>query len=199
MSANDYQKDYSRDQGKYDNGNGSGSSKDFVIGAFIGGIVGAATALILAPKSGKELRSDLNEQAKVLSEKSGQLRQTAMEKTDKLRQTATEKTGQLRQTAAEKTSQLTQVAKEKGAGLAEVAKAKTSSLTEAVSKSNLADSVKNIAGKSGQTGEPSSDSIADGNDKSTNSSAESNLKEQAQMKLEETEKEFEATEKRYNG
>ncbi|HAU33445.1 MAG TPA: YtxH domain-containing protein, partial [Lysinibacillus sp.] len=30
--------------------------KDFVIGALVGGIVGAAAGLLLAPKSGKDLR-----------------------------------------------------------------------------------------------------------------------------------------------
>lgn len=48
------------------------SSKDFLIGALIGGIIGAATALFLAPKSGKELRADLNTQASTLKEKATQ-------------------------------------------------------------------------------------------------------------------------------
>lgn len=48
------------------------SSKDFLIGALIGGIIGAATALFLAPKSGKELRADLNTQASTLKEKASQ-------------------------------------------------------------------------------------------------------------------------------
>ncbi|RNF40808.1 YtxH domain-containing protein [Planococcus salinus] len=45
------------------------SSKDFIIGALVGGIIGAATALMLAPKSGKELMADLNTQASNLKEK----------------------------------------------------------------------------------------------------------------------------------
>lgn len=45
------------------------NSKDFLIGTLIGGIVGATTALFLAPKSGKELRDDLNTQANALKEK----------------------------------------------------------------------------------------------------------------------------------
>ncbi len=48
---------------------GSINAKDFLIGSLIGGIVGAATALFLAPKSGKELRDDLNTHAGTLKEK----------------------------------------------------------------------------------------------------------------------------------
>lgn len=43
--------------------------KDFVIGAFVGGIVGAAAALFLAPKTGKELRDDVATQASQIKEK----------------------------------------------------------------------------------------------------------------------------------
>ncbi|MGV3487537.1 MAG: YtxH domain-containing protein [Tuberibacillus sp.] len=36
----------------------STNTGSFILGAVIGGLVGAATALLLAPKSGKELRGD---------------------------------------------------------------------------------------------------------------------------------------------
>ena len=39
--------------------NSSNYSKGFVLGAIIGGAIGAITALLLAPKSGRELREDL--------------------------------------------------------------------------------------------------------------------------------------------
>jgi gas vesicle protein len=45
-------------------------SKDFLIGVLVGGIIGAATALFLAPKSGKELISDINTRTNELKEKS---------------------------------------------------------------------------------------------------------------------------------
>ncbi len=45
------------------------NTKDFLIGTLVGGIVGATTALFLAPKSGKELRSDISEQAYNAKEK----------------------------------------------------------------------------------------------------------------------------------
>lgn len=56
------------------------NAKDFMIGTLIGGIVGASAALLLAPKSGKQLRTDINEQAHVVKDKTGQLKQTAREK-----------------------------------------------------------------------------------------------------------------------
>jgi gas vesicle protein len=44
-------------------------AKDFVIGALVGGIVGAAVALLLAPKAGSELRNDVAVQAVTLKDK----------------------------------------------------------------------------------------------------------------------------------
>lgn len=38
------------------------NGKDLLIGTLVGSIIGAATALLLAPKAGRETRSDLNRQ-----------------------------------------------------------------------------------------------------------------------------------------
>lgn len=51
----------------YEEESGSGS---FIAGAVVGAIIGAAAALFLAPKSGKEFRGDLNSQVTSLKEKS---------------------------------------------------------------------------------------------------------------------------------
>ncbi|MFC5543339.1 MAG: YtxH domain-containing protein [Bacilli bacterium] len=58
--------------------------KDFVIGALVGGIVGAAVGLLLAPKTGKDLRSDVLEQASNIRQKGIVLTSTAKEKTAQL-------------------------------------------------------------------------------------------------------------------
>lgn len=50
----------------YEEESGSGS---FIAGAVVGAIIGAAAALFLAPKSGKEFRGDLNTQVTSLKEK----------------------------------------------------------------------------------------------------------------------------------
>lgn len=57
------------------------NSKDFLIGTLIGGIVGASLALLWAPKTGKELRHNLNEQAHNAKEKGEKLAGTAKVKT----------------------------------------------------------------------------------------------------------------------
>lgn len=44
-------------------------SKGFLIGALVGGAVGAITALLLAPKSGKELREDISRKSNELMDK----------------------------------------------------------------------------------------------------------------------------------
>ncbi|MFS0658556.1 YtxH domain-containing protein [Niallia alba] len=75
--------------------NESSSSKDFLFGAFLGGIVGAATALFLAPKPGKELLQDLNGQAGVLKEKGIELTDTVKEKGSEFISIAKDKTDQL--------------------------------------------------------------------------------------------------------
>lgn len=127
MMSNENQKDYSRDCVKAEFERDSNSCKGFMFGAVIGGIVGAVTALILAPKSGRELRVEFNEKAKYLSEKTDHIKQSATEKTEKLRE----------------------VAKEKGAELAEVAKIKAGTLTDTVSKqtSTIIENVKNLKKK----------------------------------------------------
>ncbi|MGG3560334.1 YtxH domain-containing protein [Neobacillus rhizosphaerae] len=60
------------------------SSNSFILGAFIGGVVGAAAALLFAPKSGKELRSTLTNQAGSIMDKSGSLRENVVSKSSEL-------------------------------------------------------------------------------------------------------------------
>ena len=71
------------------------SSKDFIIGALIGGIIGAATALFLAPKSGKELRTDLNTHASTLKEKTSTYTDSAKEKSSGLTQQVKEQSSKV--------------------------------------------------------------------------------------------------------
>lgn len=69
--------------------------KDFVIGALVGGIVGAAAGLLLAPKTGRDLRSDVATQAVNLKDKSVTLSSTAKEKTVQLSNQIKEQSTQL--------------------------------------------------------------------------------------------------------
>lgn len=68
------------------------STKDFFVGALIGGIVGAMTALLLAPKSGKELRQNINSQTHMLKQKADQWKDSALEKGSELATVAKKKT-----------------------------------------------------------------------------------------------------------
>lgn len=88
----------SNGQQQYDpiyNSNDDVNSKDFLIGALVGGIIGAATALFLAPKSGAELRGDVSTQATHLKDKTVDLSSTAKEKTSQLSSQLKEKSGPL--------------------------------------------------------------------------------------------------------
>ncbi|KAB7666776.1 YtxH domain-containing protein [Bacillus sp. B1-b2] len=71
------------------------SSKDFVLGAIIGGVVGAATALFLAPKPGKELLHDLNDHASVLKQKGVELTGSVKDRGNEFISIAKDKTEQL--------------------------------------------------------------------------------------------------------
>ena len=82
------------------------NTKDFVIGALIGGIVGAASALLLAPKSGKELRQDINTQAITAKEKTNELTQTALEKGSVYATIAKEKSSTIAKAVSEQSAQL---------------------------------------------------------------------------------------------
>ncbi len=71
------------------------NGKDFIMGVIIGGIIGATTALLLAPKTGTELRGSLSSQAGQLKDKTIDLSSTAKEKTTQLSKQIQEQSGQL--------------------------------------------------------------------------------------------------------
>ena len=89
-----------------DQSNNHINTKDFLIGTLVGGIVGALTALFFAPKSGKELRGDLNDQAYLLREKTESLRETAIEKSSEITSTVKDKTSALSKKVSEQSQGL---------------------------------------------------------------------------------------------
>ena len=86
-------------QRTYEDDRNSINSKDFIIGALVGGIIGAATALFVAPKAGRELRNDITEQARNISEKTDKLRrditETAKEKTSSVSEAVSAKSAEI--------------------------------------------------------------------------------------------------------
>lgn len=83
------------------------SSNNFLLGALIGGMVGAATALLFAPKSGKELRNSLNNQTGSLKEKTIQLRENVLNKSSEI----VNKTSSLSQDFVQQSTELLNKAK----------------------------------------------------------------------------------------
>lgn len=81
--------------------NKNGRGKDFIIGAVIGSVLGAVTALLLAPKSGKELRADLSEQVSNVSEKTQHFASSLGSKTQELAKQVSLHTGDWVQKAKE--------------------------------------------------------------------------------------------------
>ncbi|MCR8643835.1 YtxH domain-containing protein [Paenibacillus sp. N1-5-1-14] len=58
--------------------------KDWVIGSLVGGAVGAVTALLLAPKSGRELRADIADGYDTVSEKTKEIAVAVGDKTQEI-------------------------------------------------------------------------------------------------------------------
>lgn len=58
------------------------NGKDFLIGVLVGGIIGASIAMLVAPKSGRELRQDLSEGYETLSKRTQELARQVSEYSD---------------------------------------------------------------------------------------------------------------------
>lgn len=59
-------------------------NKDWMIGAVVGSVLGAVTALLLAPKSGRELRNDIMDGYQQVSEKTQRLAGDVAEKSKQI-------------------------------------------------------------------------------------------------------------------
>lgn len=90
----------------YDSDRNGSSTKDFILGALIGGAAGALAALFFAPKAGRELRNEINEHASSLKERSAQLTSAAKQKSSNLAEQAKTKTISLTDSVSQQTSGL---------------------------------------------------------------------------------------------
>ncbi len=104
----DYDRNYT--DSFYEDSASSGAGV-FLFGALIGGIIGAATALFLAPKSGSEMRGDFSAQAVQLKDKSIEIRTVAKDKATEFTSVAKEKTGELSKSIQEQSEQLVEKVK----------------------------------------------------------------------------------------
>lgn len=90
----------------YNDNEDSGASS-FLLGAVVGGVIGAATALFLAPKTGKEMRDDFSTQAVQLKDKGIELSAIAKDKASEYGSVAKEKATEFASTAKDKTGDVT--------------------------------------------------------------------------------------------
>lgn len=95
------------------------NGKDFLLGAFVGGVIGALAALLLAPKSGRELREDISEQYHQVSEKTKVLASDMSRKSQQIVHDVSEKTQAIAQEVSAKGQELAHKAKEIGTKVAE--------------------------------------------------------------------------------
>jgi gas vesicle protein len=73
----------------------STKGKDLLVGAVVGSVLGAVAALLLAPKSGKELRGDIAEQVNNITEKTQQVTGEVTQKTQEIAKTVSSHTSEL--------------------------------------------------------------------------------------------------------
>jgi len=71
------------------------NGKDFLLGVVVGGIIGAATALLLAPKTGSELRADLRQTADALSSRTQELAHQIGDRSQQIARTVSTQTSEL--------------------------------------------------------------------------------------------------------
>ncbi|WP_173915819.1 YtxH domain-containing protein [Halobacillus sp. Marseille-Q1614] len=71
------------------------AGRDFVFGSLIGGAVGAVVALLLAPKSGKELRGTINESSTEWKARAGEWKDRAVDSSSQFSKNITEKSQEL--------------------------------------------------------------------------------------------------------
>lgn len=93
------------------------SAGSFLFGALVGGVIGAATALLLAPKTGKEMRDDFSTQANQLKDKSIELSSIAKDKATEYGAVAKDKATEFATTAKEKTEDVTKTIQEQSGQL----------------------------------------------------------------------------------
>ncbi|MEK8126431.1 YtxH domain-containing protein [Paenibacillus filicis] len=79
--------------------------KEFLVGAVVGSVLGAITALLLAPKSGRELRSDIAEGYQQASEKTQQVASEVTEKTKQLASEVSSRTSTAAKSISRQTSE----------------------------------------------------------------------------------------------
>ncbi|MGM0903341.1 MAG: YtxH domain-containing protein [Bacillota bacterium] len=89
------------------------NSRDFLVGAFIGALAGAAAALLFAPKSGKDLRTTINGQTINILEKTDKVKEKALSKSNELATVAKEKASSVVHSVSHQSQELLEKVRDK--------------------------------------------------------------------------------------
>lgn len=90
------------------------NGKDFLLGAIVGSVLGAVTALLVTPKTGKELRGDIKHQYDNASEKTKAIATDVSQKTQALAQDVSERSQNIARDVSSKSQMIAGKAKELG-------------------------------------------------------------------------------------
>lgn len=95
--------DYTKNMTDYRNED-TGSGSNFAKGLFIGGLLGAAAALLFAPKPGRDLRGDLSDKMMVVSDRTKEVAGVVGTKASEIAKTVSGKTSELAKTVGDNTT-----------------------------------------------------------------------------------------------
>ncbi|WP_330217221.1 YtxH domain-containing protein [Paenibacillus durus] len=119
------------------------SGKTFAKGLLIGGLIGAAAALLFAPKPGREMRSDLSGKLSIATDKTKEFSGTVTDKTKSLATSVGGKVADLAGTVSSKVSDLASTVSSKASGI----------------RTSVSDSKQEIAATLQETGKKVSDTV----------------------------------------
>jgi len=78
------------------------NGKDFLLGAVVGGVIGAITALLLAPKPGDELRADIKDTVNTVSNRTQEIANQVTDKSQVIAKNVSERSQVLAKNVSER-------------------------------------------------------------------------------------------------
>lgn len=97
------------------------SGSTFAKGLFIGGLLGAAAALLFAPKPGRELRGELSEKVGIVTDRTKEVAAVVGDKASELAKTVSSKTSDLAKTVSQGRDEVMNSVRKASADVAEEA------------------------------------------------------------------------------
>ncbi|GAB1158957.1 YtxH domain-containing protein [Paenibacillus illinoisensis] len=107
------------------------SGSTFAKGIFIGGLLGAAAALLFAPKPGRELRGDLTEKVGLVTDRTKEVAAVVSDKATELAKTVSTKTADIAKTVNQGRNDVMESVRKASADVADEATKATSEVASA--------------------------------------------------------------------